>query len=102
MTTVTVAFATVVPDLPALSAAERALMAEWLTRSLDLQRRLNPHVTPARTLAQLGSAHVELARARRDHGDLDAAAVHAARAVEVLREAGNPDALNRAIADLTP
>ncbi|GAB3853792.1 TetR/AcrR family transcriptional regulator [Dactylosporangium cerinum] len=34
-TTVTVAFATLVPDLPALSDAERALMAEWLTRSLD-------------------------------------------------------------------
>ncbi|MEV4132779.1 TetR/AcrR family transcriptional regulator [Dactylosporangium sp. NPDC049742] len=34
MTTVAVTFATVVPELPALSDAERALMAEWLTRSL--------------------------------------------------------------------
>jgi|SRR4051794_37324769 len=33
--TVAVAFATVVPDLPALSGAERALMTEWLTRSLE-------------------------------------------------------------------
>ena len=31
---VSVTFATVVPDLPGLSAAERALMAEWLSRSL--------------------------------------------------------------------
>jgi AcrR family transcriptional regulator len=33
--TLAVAFATVVPDLPALSGAERALMTEWLTRSLE-------------------------------------------------------------------
>ena len=31
---VAVTFATVLPDLPALTEAERALMAEWLTRSL--------------------------------------------------------------------
>lgn len=41
--TVAVTFATVLPDLPALSEAERALMAEWLTRSLpglrDRERR---------------------------------------------------------------
>lgn len=33
-TPVVVAFATVVPDLPALSDAERGLMAEWIDRSL--------------------------------------------------------------------
>ncbi|MGC4758117.1 TetR/AcrR family transcriptional regulator [Micromonospora trifolii] len=32
--TVAVTFATVLPDLPGLTAAERALMAEWLHRSL--------------------------------------------------------------------
>ena len=31
---VAVTFATVVPDLPALTDAERALMTEWLSRSL--------------------------------------------------------------------
>ena len=38
-TTVTVAFATLVPELPALTDAERALMTEWLTRSLDQAQR---------------------------------------------------------------
>ncbi|MEV1319761.1 TetR/AcrR family transcriptional regulator [Micromonospora arborensis] len=35
MSAVAVTFATVVPDLPGLSDAERALMAEWLNRSLS-------------------------------------------------------------------
>jgi len=34
MTGIAVTFATVVPDLPGLTDAERALMAEWLTRAL--------------------------------------------------------------------
>jgi len=33
-TSVAVQFGTIVPDLPALTAAERTLMAEWLARSL--------------------------------------------------------------------
>ena len=40
--TVAVTFGTVLPDLPALTEAERALMAEWLTRSLS---RLRPGST---------------------------------------------------------
>lgn len=35
MSAVAVTFATVVPDLPGLSDAERALMTEWLNRSLS-------------------------------------------------------------------
>jgi len=43
MTTVAVTFGTMVSDLPALSGAERALMAEWLSRSLArLQTREVP------------------------------------------------------------
>lgn len=38
-TAVAVAFATVVPQLPGLSAAERAVLAEWLRRSLDALQR---------------------------------------------------------------
>lgn len=34
-TAIAVTFGTVVPDLPGLSDAERALLAEWLTRSLN-------------------------------------------------------------------
>jgi AcrR family transcriptional regulator len=40
--TVAVTFATVVPDLPALTGAERALMTEWLTRSLEHLRGARP------------------------------------------------------------
>ena len=38
VTGIAVTFAAVVPDLPGLSEAERALMAEWLTRALDAPR----------------------------------------------------------------
>jgi hypothetical protein len=40
--TVAVTFATVVPELPALTDAERALMTEWLTRSLEQLRSPPP------------------------------------------------------------
>ena len=39
ISTVTVLFLTVLPDLPGLTDAERALMAEWLGRSLAQLRR---------------------------------------------------------------
>ena len=38
LTTATVTMAAALPDLPGLSDAERALMGEWLTRSLGLLR----------------------------------------------------------------
>jgi hypothetical protein len=34
-TALAVAFATIAPDLPALSDAERALLTEWLARAVD-------------------------------------------------------------------
>jgi AcrR family transcriptional regulator len=40
--TVAVTFATVVPDLPALTDAERGLMTEWLSRSLEHLRAPRP------------------------------------------------------------
>jgi AcrR family transcriptional regulator len=40
--TVAVTFASVLPDLPALTDAERALLAEWLTRSLGAFRSTAP------------------------------------------------------------
>jgi AcrR family transcriptional regulator len=42
ISTVAVTFATVVPDLPALTDAERGLMTEWLTRSLEHLRTPRP------------------------------------------------------------
>jgi AcrR family transcriptional regulator len=39
MSTVAIMFATLVPDLPALTEAERTLLAEWVTRTLNHLRQ---------------------------------------------------------------